>query len=774
MFARLILAGVLLVALTGCISSSAAPRGRLIAQVTETPAVDRIVIDPKAVRRRIPATFFGINYVGFWEPAEGSVAAARALAQTPIKEVRFPGGVPADWYDWQDPYYRHNSRTSPLQLWHWARSFGATHVLFQSNFQGHLPRPPGKQYAVNSPENAAAWVLYNRRHGIAADMEVGNEEDLALMHEVEDPAYTSYITGFNAQARAMHHVNPGVRVLGPVGTDEWDSWGYGGLDMFLHGTGNRSGTGQVNGVSLHFYHGHDWNDSKAIAQYWLSPDGPWSTIQKTIRNNDTRRLPVYITEWNLGDSDFHNAFNPTLGHALAVTDTIGAFALSGVASFDYFDLHRSDGWGLLYGTNDVRRLDSPMPTYYAMALWNHMGTRMAVLHQSDNASSVVSSYATTGKNGSLQVLMINKRAVARPVRIELQGATPAGHVLHVYSLKGVDGTVGTANAVYDGVKMPSPQHRLPGPIQLGTVHGSSISYTVPGYSAVILALDGATPSPRRRWKNPLPAPHVSPLVVSASGGVGRERLAPGESQTLKAFVRSTDDIGHVLVDLEIRDSFGTNVFQTTQKVDLPGGRLVAVTRPYKIPIGVYGGQYRLSVGVFDPNWSPLYAWNDKAATFTVDAPAPPIVSVTGKVDSSHFNGGDIATFTASVSAAQNRLPSNIAEFDVYNDSGIKVWGSHIDGMEIPRDGKGGSTVHWTIPTDLASGVYVLKVGVFGSPNWQPLYRWNDGAAIFAVGNAHVPANTLFQRVGGFVDRLHAIGLRGYHFLRRFYFRHRPQ
>ena len=89
------------------------------------PPGDRIVIDTTRVRQTIPSTFFGINYSAFWDAAQGSAASERALAQTPIRTIRFPGGAPADWYDWQQPYYKGWSSTSPKQLWTYARSFGA-------------------------------------------------------------------------------------------------------------------------------------------------------------------------------------------------------------------------------------------------------------------------------------------------------------------------------------------------------------------------------------------------------------------------------------------------------------------------------------------------------------------------------------------------------------------------------------------------------------------------------------------------------------------------
>ena len=45
------------------------------------------------------------------------------------------------------------------------------------NYQGNnLPNPPAQDYVVNSPQNAAAWVTYDMTQGIAASMEVGNNQ----------------------------------------------------------------------------------------------------------------------------------------------------------------------------------------------------------------------------------------------------------------------------------------------------------------------------------------------------------------------------------------------------------------------------------------------------------------------------------------------------------------------------------------------------------------------------------------------------------------------
>lgn len=585
-------------------------------------STDTVVVD-LTPRRTLPAGFFGINYGAFWDAAQGSAASARALAQTPIRTLRFPGGIPGDWYDWQDPYYKKWSSTSPLDLWHYAQKLGAK-PLFQTNYQRNVPNPPGKPYAANSPQNAAAWAAYDRRSGIPAMMEVGNEED-SRVQQVHDSHFQPYITAFNAQALAMHQADPDVKVIGPAGTNEYQWWNRDSLGMFLNATGNRRGTGQVDGVSVHFYRASTWYDARNAAQYWLSPNGPWAAIQQRIAAYDTRALPVYITEWNLGASNTDNAFNPTVGHALAVADMLGAFAQSGVTGEDYFQLHSATGWGLLYGKDESRPVDSPTPSYYATALWGHMGNRMLSLQQSDDPSDVMSTYATSRSSGSLQVLAVNKQPASHQVRITLNGASAAGHHLHIYTLAPAAGSVVDLDALYNGAKMPSPQQPLPGPKDGGIVRGNSLTYTVPGYAAVALDLDGSSRGPTLTARQitdllagtaarATPIPY---LAVIARGRVSNATRHPGQTETLYATLEANNGLGAVLVDLEVYDASGKKIFQQTRNVTLQAGRPITVSQHYALPGSMAPGTYTYKIGVFGPNWAPMYTWNDSGGNFTV-------------------------------------------------------------------------------------------------------------------------------------------------------------
>jgi hypothetical protein len=461
-----------------------------VASANRGPTVDTISVNASEVVRVIPANFFGINYSAFWDPAQGSQASANALRQTPIRSVRFAGGVPGDWYDWQEPYYpttsvsgSSSSSTSPIQLARWAARFGAT-LVFQTNYQGHLPNPPGKAYAVNSPQNQAAWVRYDLAHGIRAMMEVGNEEDMkmAIYH---DRDFQHYITAFNAQASAMHAADPSVKVYGPAGTNEYYWRTMDSLGMFLQQMGNLTGSGQVDGVSLHFYRGTGWDDTKSVAQTWNCTSCDWPFITRDIAAHDTRHLPVDISEWNVGDSDTGTGFNQTVGHALVYADMIGAFAQSGVAQEDYFVLHTAKSYGLLYGVGEARPVDTPTPTYYATALWGHMGADVLALTQSDKPGTTVSAYATRKPDGSIQVLAINKTGSQQPLQINYRGLSSTGGRLSVFRMA----STSDENALdvdYNGRLDPSAQSPLPGARSTTPVTGNTVSATLAPYSATVL------------------------------------------------------------------------------------------------------------------------------------------------------------------------------------------------------------------------------------------------------------------------------------------------
>jgi hypothetical protein len=88
----------------------------------------------------------------------------------------------------------------------------------------------------------------------------------------------------------------------------------------------------------------------------------------------------------------------------------------------------------------------------------------------------------------VQVLAINKLGKPQGLHIAFTHFNPRGHTLHVYDLRGHQGRLTDLDADYDGVLMPSPARRLPGPRVTGRITGNAVTYTMPPYSVVVLAI----------------------------------------------------------------------------------------------------------------------------------------------------------------------------------------------------------------------------------------------------------------------------------------------
>jgi hypothetical protein len=451
------------------------------------------------VRRTLAPNFHGINYVAFWDEKQGSPASRAALARTPIRLIRFPGGDPGNFYDWRCPYYTESaedpcpaspskessSSTSPEEVWDYARALGGS-LLFQTNTRGGWKRRATGAMAANSLESVGAWAASVKARGMLADFEIGNEDDLHMRHE-GDPVFDSYLRVFDGQARAIHVANPQARVFGPAGTNQYYWWGLGSLVRFLRSAGNRRGSGQADGVSLHFYAGSTWEDSIGVAQAWQKRDGAWAYIRRTITANDSRPLPVYISEWHLGPSE--PSFNTSMANALLTADMIGAFAESGVAGHQYFATHGVDlspfSFGLLYGVNDSRPPDTPTPTYYAFTLWASMGERVLTLKQSSDAARELSTYATKKADGSLQVMSINKSTREKRVALNLEGLGHEPRALRISLLSPT--TDRTSRDVrLNGVLNPAVD-ALPPPRAAG-MRGAKFDYRVPASSIALLEI----------------------------------------------------------------------------------------------------------------------------------------------------------------------------------------------------------------------------------------------------------------------------------------------
>ena len=214
---------------------------------------DSLTINTGTVLNTITYPWLGVNYVGFWDDIQGSILSRNAMKNAGVEVLRFPGGAPADWYDWADPLAGGWSSTSTMNLWNYAQGVGSQcKLMLETNPTANVL---GNGLVNDSSgTHAAAWVTYCKNNNIAAPYwEMGNEEDITLTTDYQWTAYQWYLNKFGEQAAAMKAADSSIKIIGNVGTNAWYWWGIHSLDMFMQTHGNKTGTGLVDAVSIHWY-----------------------------------------------------------------------------------------------------------------------------------------------------------------------------------------------------------------------------------------------------------------------------------------------------------------------------------------------------------------------------------------------------------------------------------------------------------------------------------------------------------------------------------------
>ena len=526
-------------------------RVRLVLEALEPRLVlaDNLTIDTGTVLNSITQDFLGLNYVAYWDPLQGSAASRQALANAGIQVLRFAGGEPANYYDWANPYADHWSTTSTSDLWNYASQVGARLLLQTNPTTNHGNDPSGR--------HAADWVQYTIDNGIDAPYwEIGNENDgsgsngaTAVRFDYDWAHYQPYLDAWNEQAQAMKAVNPNIEVLGNAGTNEYYWWGLHSLDMFLNETGNVHGTGLVDGVSVHYYPLYQmypgWANVEALSQNWYRR---MDVIQGFIAANDTRNLPVFVTETNDADGSGSGSIVATVASALANADLIGAYRNSGVQQVDFFgSIHGvGNSWGILYGANDWSRAETASPKYFMFPIWSHAGNEVLGVNGLIDPGFTLSAYASESTNGNVQVVLFNKTGSPRTVNLGFTGFDPTGLPVNIYELKGSAGGIWDNTVTYNGVTNPdvTSASGLPGPLQ-DQATSSTYSRTLPAYSMTMVEFVAGA-GPQR------PVVRVAAPASGAKFGFGRpvtlsaDVMSPGAGISRVAFYHDGTLIGQAL------------------------------------------------------------------------------------------------------------------------------------------------------------------------------------------------------------------------------------
>ncbi len=431
------------------------------AVMTAVAADVTIDIDETTVVHRTDATFSGTNLCALWNPTMVGPATRKAASQLGLDLIRFPGGVPAHWWDWEKPFQTGESKFTAEMVWSFAQECGAK-VMFQTNT---CTTNPAKNLDA-SGKHQADWVAYAKKQGIdVAWWEIGNEpENDGPGKENLDNVMAWYNGKFTEQGTAMKAVDPRARIMGPSSTNVYFWWNQHCLEKFLVAHGNLKGDGLTDGISLHWYPeggAGAWEQKRATAQGWY---GAMDFLRKAIAPLDDRNLPIYITEWNWGGG-FNTPYCRFLSNALGCADVVGMFLKTGVNGHTHFVLQGTQGWGLLGENYDPSGENNPTVTYYAIALADKLRGEVLACKGSVDEGNVMSAYATRDPHGRIEVMLINKTAKTQSVAVSFAKFKAKLKGVDVYSLAGKTANPNEESAVYNGVAAPRPQaDTLPPPL----------------------------------------------------------------------------------------------------------------------------------------------------------------------------------------------------------------------------------------------------------------------------------------------------------------------
>ncbi|MGH7621282.1 MAG: hypothetical protein ACREMU_02995, partial [Gemmatimonadaceae bacterium] len=103
-----------------------------------------------------------------------------------------------------------------------------------------------------------------------------------------------------------------------------------------------------------------------------------------------------------------------------------------------------------------------------------------------------------------------------------------------------------------------------------------------------------------------------------TASVSATSVSAGSGITIKAYVRALLP-GTALVDIEVYGPAGKVVQDVRGPQAFAGAQTRSFITNWAVPSGMAPGAYTVRTGVFSPDWSTLYRWNNNAATFQVTA-----------------------------------------------------------------------------------------------------------------------------------------------------------
>ena len=624
--------------------------------VADAAASANITIDAGSSRGTIPPTAFGMN-TAVWDGhlLDGSMPSL--MRQAGVSVLRFPGGSSADNYHWQTNSFCNGGYANPNNTFDSfmsvARATGAQ-PLITVNYGSNTTCNGG-----GDPAEAAGWVRYanvTKGYGVKY-WEIGNEvygngtypggweTDL---HAAKGPA--AYASNTSAFVDAMKASDPSIKVGIAVTTPGY--WPDGRSPAWNSNT-LAAVCSKIDFVDVHWYPINDAGTDADLLASTGGIAGMMATLRAEINaacGAHADHVQILLGEMNTNSTGKQRV---SLVDALFLADGFMTWLEDGAANASWWDLHNGidltgNNSPSLYGTatyGDLGVLSSgasvggmseppantPFPPYYGLQMLTKLGAPGDTMVAASSDQALVAAHAVRQANGSLALLLINKSPdTTYNVAVSLSGYSPASAAtIYAYGMQG--GAIATTSSF--GIGNAFTQSVPPYSLTTVIMTPSTTSPLVlPSPTAPVLALPSPTapvlalPSPTAPVLAPPTAapamtspPTAGPLAVTISASsASATSVTPGGTTILAATVAANIPLSGTIVDFYVYDASGHLVAQTWQSpVALAAGASQTAKAAWSVPATLAPGTYTLKVGVFGAGWSPLYAWDDAASTFTV-------------------------------------------------------------------------------------------------------------------------------------------------------------
>lgn len=172
--------------------------------------------------------------------------------------------------------------------------------------------------------------------------------------------------------------------------------------------------------------------------------------------------------------------------------------------------------------------------------------------------------------------------------------------------------------------------------------------------------------------------------------------------------------GSYLFDIELWNTSGQRVFQQFETRTL--SNLPSLSIDKEVP-SLPNGTYKVKAGLFSPNWSTKYLWNDNAGTVTI-----------GAVYGMNTSATETA-FTTNFTSTYNFNGSYLFDVELWNSSNQRVFQQ----FEVKNVSSNKSVSFTKSIPSLANGTYSIRGGIFNA-NWSTKYLWSDTAGSLTIQN----------------------------------------